>query len=121
MADEEIPPWVKFLNDQWDRRFGELLVEVRRMVTSDSFRDEQTRVNAEIARLGREVGNLQTQVTQESQARVAAELAAAAKSRDEAEARQRVQQQTNWQWFVLIAIPVAGYLVNWALGGGTGP
>lgn len=119
MAGEDgIPPWVEYLTGEMNRRFDALDVVLRTLVTRDAFRDEQSRVNAELRRQDREIADLKADLKAESTARAAAELSAANAAKAEAQERQRVQRQTNWQWFLVIAGPVATLLVSWIASGG---
>ena len=118
MAEDGIPPWVEYLTGEMNRRFDSLDGVLRALVTRDAFRDEQSRVNAELRRQDREIAELRADLKAESTARGAAELTAANRAKSEAQERQRVARATNWQWFLVIAGPVAAALVGWVASGG---
>lgn len=122
MAEEDgIPPWVKYLTDEMNRRFDSLDTKMTQMVSRDAFREEQRRVNDKIDDLSRELGKNASDIQAEAGARVASELAAANAARVEAEKRQQVARQTSWQWFALLAAPVVVGIVSWVLAGGLAP
>lgn len=118
VGEDGIPPWVEYLTGEMNRRFDSLDGELRTLVTRDAFRDEQSRVNAELRRQDREIAELRADLKAESTARGAAELTAANAAKTEAQERQRVARATNWQWFLVIAGPVAAALVAWVASGG---
>lgn len=118
MADEGIPPWVRYMSDEMNRRFDGISSEIRQLVTRDAFRDEQSRVNDELKRLGREIGDVESDLKAESGARVAAEIASATAAEKTAKEQQSTQKATNWQWFLLLASPFLGALIQWIITGG---
>jgi vacuolar-type H+-ATPase subunit I/STV1 len=122
-AEDEggIPPWVKYLSDEMNRRFDAFTTELRALVSRDSFRDEQTRVNAELHRLRQAQTETAQKLESEAQARASAELAAANKATAEADKRETVRKQTNWQWLAIFAFPVIGWILDWIRTGGLAP
>lgn len=117
-GEDGIPPWVEYLTGEMNRRFDSLDGVLRTLVTRDAFRDEQSRVNAELRRQDREIAELKADLKAESTARGVAELTAANAAKTAAQERQRVAHATNWQWFLVIAGPVAAVLVGWVASGG---
>lgn len=119
MAGEDgIPPWVEYLTGEMNRRFDALDGILRSLVTRDAFRDEQTRVNTELRRQDREISDLKADLKAESTARASEQLTAANQAKAEAQERQKVQRATNWQWFLVVAGPLATLLLTWVANGG---
>ena len=119
-GEESIPEWVKWLNEQMDMGLRSLGDRIDKLVTRDAFEQEQKRVDEKFGGQGREIGDLRAKLEAEATARAASELASANKQAQEAQRREGVQRQTNWQWFALFASPVVGALIVWVLNGGLG-
>lgn len=117
-GDDDIPPWVKWLTEQMDRKFGTLNETLSQLVTRDSFIAEQTRVNEKFSEMGREVGQLRGSLEKESLARVTAEQNLAKERLAEQQQREREQGNRRWMWFALIASPLAVMVLTWIAQGG---
>lgn len=112
------PPWVTFILEEMNRRFDSLEKRLDRSVSSETFRDEQTRVNTELGELRTITTKNSADIQAEAHARVTAELARAKTEQTEANRRQELQRQTRWQWFLLPASPLAALLIAWMASGG---
>jgi len=127
MTEEQMPLWAKQFQGELLRGLQGVQNSIKDMVSRDTFRDEKTRVNDEFRKVADELKEarddnktLQADLARESSARQNAELAAAKKATEEAQARQKVQSQTNWQWFLLLAVPALNWIFDW-LRSGVGP
>lgn len=127
MSDEQMPLWAKQFQSEMLRGLDDVKRSVQNMVTRDTFRDEKERVNGEVRALRDDLKEAIEQtrlvakdLAAESTARQNAELAAAKKAAEEAEARQKVQVATNWQWLLIVIVPVVNWIFDW-LRSGVGP
>lgn len=116
--DNDIPPWVKWLTEQMDRKFGTLNETLSQLVTRDSFIAEQTRVNEKFSEQGREIGQLRGSLEKESLARVTSEQNLAKERLAEQQLREKEQGNRRWMWFALIASPLATLVLTWIAQGG---
>lgn len=116
--DNDIPPWVKWLTEQMDRKFGTLNETLSQLVTRDSFIAEQTRVNEKFSEMGREVGQLRGSLEKESLARVTAEQNLTKERLVEQQQREKDQGNRRWMWFALVASPLATLVLTWIAQGG---
>lgn len=121
MESTSPPAWVNFLLEEMNRRFDAQDKKLDRLVTQDTFRDERARVNEILRDVQTDIAQNTADIKAEATARTNSELARAAKERDEAQRRQAVEKQTSWQWFLIPAVPIVGYLIPWALNGGLQP
>ena len=90
--------------------------EIRSLVTRESFRDEQRRVDDRFDSQGREIGELKTSISAEAQARVTAtqdNLNAQIREKNE---REKIRRATQWQWLLLAVSLVAGPVVGGLIG-----
>lgn len=118
MESTNIPPWVEFILAQMDKRFDAQDAKLEKFLTRDAFREEQTRVNDLIRDLQKDTAKNTSDINAEATARMNGEVARTARERDETQRSQATERQTRWQWFVIPATAVAGYLVPWILSGG---
>lgn len=121
---EQMPLWAKQFQGELLRGLGDVQKALRDMVSRDTFRDEKERVNSEIKDLHEEIRDARRETQEvskllraESSARQNAELAAAQKATDEAQERQKVQKATNWQWLLIIVVPVVNWIFEWLRNG----
>lgn len=121
MESSSPPPWVDFLLQEMNRRFDAQDAKLNRLVTQETFRDERQRVNDLIRDLQADTAQNMADIKAEATARTNEALVRANRERDEANKRQAVESQTRWQWFLIPAVPVVGYLVPWILNGGLSP
>ena len=121
MESTSPPAWVNFLLEEMNRRFDAQDKKLDRLVTQDTFRDERARVNEILRDVQTDIAQNTADIKAEATARTNSELARAAKERDEATRRQAVEKQTSWQWFLIPAVPIVGYIIPWALNGGLQP
>lgn len=118
MESSSPPPWVTFILEEMNRRFDSLDKRLDKSVSTETFRDEQARVNMELKELSAAAAKNSADIQAEANARVAAELARAQAERGESERRQELQRQTRWQWFLIPASPIAVLVVGWLANGG---
>lgn len=105
--DSQQPPWVSWIRGD----IKAVNERIDKLVTTESFRQEQSRVNDKFDAMGREIGDLKKDLAQESQAR---QTETQLRLREEAQNKDKLlttQRQTQWQWFLI----VAGPLVTWFL------
>lgn len=104
---------------------GEMRREINerldKLVSSDIFEAERTRVNDRFGQQGGEIAALKSELAAEVAARTASELAAANVKAAEQTEKQKVQASSRWQWFALVASPVLTALVTWILATGRVP
>ena len=112
------PAWVEFILAQMDKRFDQQDAKLEKLVTRDTFRDEQSRVNDLIRDIQKDVSENRASIQAEATARANSELVRTQRERDEAEKRQAIAKQTSWQWFAIPASALAAYIIPWLLSGG---
>lgn len=120
----DIPPWLKYVTDEMNRRFDGLDRKFENMVTVDTFRDERRRVNDNHAALAKEVSDTATEIKlavkdvasdldKEVQARVTTEALATRQRQEDQAERERERRSRRWQIFGWFASPIAAGLVAW--------
>jgi hypothetical protein len=114
MADEMSSQQFQILREDFASMRTEFNARLDNLVTRESFRDEQRRVDGMIQSQGREIGELKTSLTSEVSARLAAEQKASDATIHEAREREKIRRQTSWQWLSIALAPViaiiAGYV-----------
>lgn len=118
MAEDGLPPWVQYLAAQIAEMRTELGGRIDKLVTRDAFRDEQARVNTELQRLGREIGEQQADLKAEASARASERLDSAKQQAEDAKKRQSLERNKNWMWLGIILTPFVGAFVTWLISGG---
>lgn len=116
MADELPPSLFTILREdiasmriEWAQRFENL-------VTREAFTDERRRVDGRLQDMSREIGELKTNLSQEAQARVAAQQDTLQAQIREKNEREKVRRATAWQWFALAVSVVIGPIVGGLIG-----
>ena len=101
-----------------DKRFDAQDARLERLVSKDTFRDEQARLNVILNDMQKDIAATQSDIRAEATARANAELTRARSESEELRKAQAVERQTRWQWFLIPAAPVGVMLVNWLMTGG---
>jgi hypothetical protein len=119
MPEDQMPLWARQFQSEMLRGLSDLRDTIKDAVSRDTFRDEKDRVNGEFIKVYEELKSardenkdLATKLQAESTARGNAELAAANKVGEEAKQRQRVQAQTNWQWLLILIVPIVDWVFD---------
>jgi len=112
MADDPaIPPWVNFVLEQVNRQFEGVNKRLDNLVTQESFRQEQARVNERLEGHDRELGEVKGQISAEATARNTENQIRLKEENAQKDKLLATQRQTQWQWFLIFAGP----LVTWIL------
>lgn len=112
------PAWVEFLMSHMDKRFDAQDARLDKLVSRETFRDEQNRLNGIINDMQKDIAANAGDIRAEATARANAELARLRQVNEEARESQAVARQTRWQWFLIPAAPIGVMIVNWLMTGG---
>lgn len=118
MESSSPPAWVEFLMSHMDKRFDAQDARLERLVTRETFRDEQARVNEMLREMQRDIAQNQSDIKAEATTRANAELQRARADNEEMREAQAVARQTRWQWFLIPAAPIGALVIDWLMGGG---
>lgn len=118
MESSSPPEWVNFILAEMNRRFDAQDAKLDKLVTKDTFRDEQSRVNEAIREMRVNIAQNTSDIKSEAAARANTEIAHSNRERDEAQKRQAVERQTSWQWLAVFVVPIVGILLTWVANGG---
>ena len=116
MNEGMTPGQFQILREDFQAMRLEFNLRLDRLVTQDSFLQEQKRVDALIQSLNSDVGDVRESVGKEVQARVAERQDALKTQLNEKNEREKIRRQTLWQWFALAASLVGGPLIGGLIG-----
>jgi uncharacterized protein YdaU (DUF1376 family) len=112
VGDDGIPPWVDFVLDRVDKQFDNTNSRIDRLVTQDAFRQEQDRVNQRLTTHDRELGESKAAIQAEANARATENRLRAEQENAQKDRIIATQKQTQWQWLLIIAGPIIGWVVG---------
>lgn len=112
MTDGTIPPWVDFVLDRMDKQFEAQGQRLDKLVTQDAFRQEQTRVNERLTAHDREHAEHKAGIQAEATARSTENTLRMQQENAQKEKIIATQKQTQWQWLLILAGPVVGWLAG---------
>lgn len=118
MESSAPPAWVEFILSHMDKRFDSQAARLDQLVSRETFRDEQARINDVLRDMQQDISSNQADIKAEATTRANAELARARSDNEELREAQAVARQTRWQWFLIPAVPAAGLILNWLMTGG---
>jgi hypothetical protein len=113
------PSQFQILREDFAAMRSEFNTRFDNLVTRESFRDEQRRVDDRFQTQGREIGELKSGLLAEAQARVTERQDVLKAQLAEKTEREKLRRQTVWQWFALgaslIGAPIAAALIGAAM------
>lgn len=119
MTDGMTPSQFQILREDFASMRSEFNQRFDNLVTRESFRDEQRRVDERFRSMGREIGDVKADLTAEASARVADTQAGLQRQLAEKAEREKVRRATGWQWLFLavslVVGPVLGALIGSAM------
>lgn len=116
MTDGMTPSQFQILREDFAAMRNEFNQRFDNLVTRESFRDEQRRVDERFGTLGREIGEVKSGLTSEAAARVADTQATLQKQLQEKAEREKIRRATGWQWLLLAVSLVAGPILGALIG-----
>jgi hypothetical protein len=108
---DEVPPWVDFVLDRMDKSFDGVNSRLDRLVTQEAFRQEQSRVNERMRGFEDRVGKNETAVQAEATARATENKIKLEQENAQKERIIATQKQTQWQWLLIVAGPIVGWIL----------
>lgn len=114
---QKMPLWLQMFQSNMLGAIADLKDDIKDMVTRETFNEYKETTSREIKSLKEENKELKENVAKETLARQSAEIAQANKVATEAQARQKVQSATNWQWVLIVATVALNYFARFLPGG----
>lgn len=104
--------WFGVLRDDISTIRKEMREGLDKLVSSETFRQEQVRVNERFESIGSDITELNTKIASESTARIASETARNKKEAEEQETRRKEKNSRNWMIVGMFASPAAGIVIT---------
>ena len=102
------PSQFQILREDFAAMRLEFQASIRELVTRESFRDEQRRVDERFEGQVREISDLKKDLATEAQARVTSTQDALNAQIREKNEREKIRKATQWQWLLLAVSLVGG-------------